>query len=148
MKKVLFLAAAILMICLASCTMMKVSGRGSLPLVFNNLPAQSELIKHFEESKFVAFDYSGAVDVSEILTEVLANAEGADAITNITLEVKGDAGTFFVNLFTIGIANARRVEITGDLIKLKNGFSDLKTVRVEDFTLNQTGNFQEVLIIR
>jgi hypothetical protein len=100
---------------------MKVSGRGSLPLILNNLPMKTELVKHFVEDKFVVFDYTGAVDVSEVLSQVITDNPGADAVTNVVFELKSNVGTFFANLFTLGIANARVIQVEGDLIKIPGG---------------------------
>jgi hypothetical protein len=45
--------------------------------------------------------------------------------------VKSTAADFFINLFTLGIANAYTVEITGELVRTSDGM----TSRIEDGTV-------------
>ncbi len=125
MKKLLLIVfIALIVISLESCTLAKISGRGNTPLVLNNLPTQVEMVDHFKVDKMKTFDYTGATDVSEVLTEKLDKK--GDAITNLTIVIKTDPATFFVNLFTLGLANAYIVEVEGDLVNLPQGFGSLK----------------------
>jgi len=106
------------------CTLAKISGRGSVPLMLNNPPARVEVVSHFSEQKMVTFDYTSAFDVSEILSEKLSSSD-ADAVTNVTVTVKTDPATFCVNLITLGIANAKIFQVEGDLIKAPQGLGSI-----------------------
>jgi len=108
----------------AGCTTYKISGRGAVPIFLNNPPAKVEVIQHVNQSKMITFDYTGAFDVSEVLTNLFQQTK-ADAIINVTISVKSDFGTFFVNLITLGIANAHIMQVEGDLVKAPQGLGYL-----------------------
>jgi len=113
-----------LSVMILGCTMAKISGRGSIPLMLNNPSSKLEVISHFKESKMITFDYTGAFDVYEVLAEKIVQSK-ADAATNITVTIKSDVGTFFVNLLTFGLANARTVQVEGDFVKASKGLGSL-----------------------
>ncbi|MCL4512366.1 MAG: hypothetical protein M1470_15100 [Bacteroidetes bacterium] len=114
----------VLLLAMAGCTMYKISGRGALPIMLNSPPSKVDVIKHITESKMIAFDYTGAFDVSELLSKPLQESQ-ADAIINVTIMAQSDVGTFFVNLFTLGIANAHTMVVEGDLVKAPQGLGYL-----------------------
>jgi hypothetical protein len=123
MKQIIVLRSMIVVIILfasSGCTTYKISGRGAVPIFLNNPPAKVDVIRHVDRSKMITFDYTGAFDVSEVLTDLFQETK-ADAIINVTISVKSDVGTFFVNLFTLGIANAHTMEVEGDLVKAPHG---------------------------
>ena len=109
---------------LSGCTMAKISGKGPIPLLLNNPSKKVEVIEHLKASKMITFDYTGSFDVYEIIAEKLANTK-ADAAINLTVTIKSDMGTFLVNLFTFGLANARTIQVEGDLVKAPEGVSSL-----------------------
>lgn len=102
--------------------MAKIGGRGSSPLLLNNPPAQVKVVEHFKERKLVMFDRTRSFDVSEVIAERIANANG-DAVTNITIHVKSGVDTFFINLFTLGFAGAIIFQVEGDIVQTPNGLS-------------------------
>lgn len=118
------LALAFMAFSLGSCTLAKISGRGSVPLMLNNPPTRVDVISHFQEQKMVTFDYTSSFDVSEIIAEKLAKTE-ADAVTNLTIEVKTDVAAYCVNVITLGLANAKVFSVEGDLIKAPQGLGSL-----------------------
>ena len=107
-----------------ACTIAKISGRGSQPLMLNNPTAKVQVLSHFKESKMVTFDYTSAFDVSEILAEKLASSQ-ADAVTNLSITVKTDAAAFCINLITLGLAQAKVFAVEGDLVKAPQGLGSL-----------------------
>ncbi len=117
----LLLAMTIFM---SGCTIAKISGKGSMPLLLNNPPEKVKVVSHFSESKMITFDYTSSFDVYEIIADRLANSD-ADMAINLTITIKSDVGTFFVNLFTLGIANARTVQVEGDFVKKVGGMGSL-----------------------
>lgn len=100
----------------AGCTYAKISGRGSVPLVLNQLPGQVRVVKHIEASKLTVFDYTGTFDASELLADYIASNNG-DAVQNVSMSVGSSVGTFFINLFTLGLANAKEFKIQADIVK-------------------------------
>ena len=139
---------------LSSCTLAKISGRSPVPLLLNTPPAKLTDVEHFSVSKMRTFDYTGSFDVSEVLNEIVQNKK-VDAITNLTIEIKSDVGTFFVNLVTLGIANAIRFEVSGDFVRAPDGLGSIiengtvigqartgepLNMQPEDLTAHQAGN--------
>ncbi len=106
------------------CTLAKISGRGTKPLILNNPTAKVEVISHFTEKKMIAFDYTNAFDVSEILTEKISKSD-ADAVTNLVITIKSDVSTFCVNMITLGLAQAKVFQVEGDLVKTPEGLGSL-----------------------
>ncbi len=113
---------AVILISLESCTVAKLSGRGTHPLILNQPQAKVSVIQKVNASKQLLFDYTGAVDVSEVLRDVMIGSD-VDAIINITITVKQTVGDFFINVFTLGLANARTFEVNGDVVKAPEGLS-------------------------
>ena len=109
---------------MSGCTIAKISGKGSMPLLLNNPPEKVKVVSHFSESKMITFDYTSSFDVYEIIADRLANSN-ADMAINLTITIKSDVGTFFVNLFTLGLANARTVQVEGDFVKRVGGMGAL-----------------------
>lgn len=117
MRALLRLTSSLLLIGLAAgCTTVKISGRGTTPLLLNNPAERVELVEHFRVAKRITFDYTGAFDVSDVLTELLQGRQ-ADAVANLTVSLKSDVGDFFINLFTLGLANSRTLQVEGDLVR-------------------------------
>lgn len=71
-----------------------------------------------------SFDNTATYDVSELLAKQVQQSD-ADAIINLAVTVKKSFGTFFLNLFTLGIANAKVLSVSADLVKLEGGLSGL-----------------------
>lgn len=108
---------------LAGCTVAKVSGRGTAPLILNNPTQRVTLVESFDRQKMVMFDYTGAFDVSEVLGDMLRDKK-ADAVTNLVITIKSTVPSFAVNVVTLGFANAKVFQIKGDLVRL-NGVASL-----------------------
>jgi len=81
-----------------------------------------EVIKHFQVSKGIMFDFTSAFDASEMLAIILQETR-CDAIINVGLEVQTTVGDFFLNLITFGIAQAKHLVVEGDAIRYQGGHS-------------------------
>jgi len=103
---------------LSGCTIAKISGHGPLPLLLNQPTGKVRVIKNINVSKMVVFDYTGSYDVSEIIMDEFEKID-ADAIINITIVLKNTVADFFVNLITLGLAQARTVEIQGQAVRIE-----------------------------
>ncbi|MDZ7691763.1 MAG: hypothetical protein U5K69_11670 [Balneolaceae bacterium] len=125
--------------------MAKISGKSSKPLMLNNPTVKTEIVGNFDETELRTFDYTGAIDVYEVLSNVIAESD-ADAVTNLTITLKSDVGTFFLNLVTLGIANAYRVGVTGDLVNLPEGMTNLDVINKNDLTSIQPDPNSEVTV--
>jgi hypothetical protein len=98
------------------CTFAKISGRGTTPLLLNDPADRVTLVEHFRTSKRITFDYTGAFDASEVLSDVMQGKQ-ADAVANMVVTVKTTFGDALLNIITLGIANARTLEVEGDLVR-------------------------------
>ena len=114
-RSVVLIAVACAAIVIQGCTMAKISGRGEIPLILNQPQTKVETVQRFEHSKHIAFDYTSAFDVSEVLDDVLIGTE-ADAIINLTITVKTTFPDFALNLVTLGFAQAKTFQIKGAVI--------------------------------
>lgn len=109
------------LVLLSACTMAKISGRGSSPLLLNNPTQKVTVLDHFTASKRIVFDYTNAFDVSQVLGDEMRKHPGGDAVTNLSITVKSGMTDFFINVFTLGLAQAKTFEVEGDLVKLGGG---------------------------
>lgn len=105
------------LISISGCTTAKISGRGTQPLVLNQLNEETESVGTIDRKEMKTFDYTGAIDVSEIIGGQLSQSN-ADALTNTTVTMGSSPGTFFLNLITLGIANAYTATVQGDLVRV------------------------------
>jgi hypothetical protein len=110
------LVALVVGCAVSSCTIAKISGRGAVPMYLNAPQSKVESVSHLEQSKMLNFDYTGAIDASEVLGEALAKA-GGDALINVVMTLKVTPANFFINLVTLGIANSRTFVVSGDVVK-------------------------------
>lgn len=110
---------------LYGCTIAKISGRGALPLLLNNPPQKVEVLQNVSVSKMRVFDYTGAFDVSEVLSELMIGSN-ADALINLNITVKTTVVDFLVNLITLGLANSRTFEVQGQAVKAPQGLGYLE----------------------
>lgn len=128
--KVLFVILIISSTVFQGCSMTKISGHSSTPLLMNNPNVQTEVVGSLNETKLIAFDYTSSINVYTIISDVV-NSSDADAVTNLSITLKSDPSTFFINLVTIGIANAYKVQVTGDLVMLPSGIADEYVIDTE-----------------
>lgn len=135
-------ALAMTIIVIEGCTMAKISGKGTIPLMLNQPQAKVEVIQQIKESKMIVFDYTSSFDASEILSEVFTETD-ADAIINLVFTVKTTPADFFINLFTLGIANAKTMEMSGQAIKAPEGLGSLSIPGSE--TLAESENVDDLL---
>lgn len=112
------LIIALVMLGAQSCTVAKVSGKGAVPLLLNQPAEQMQLVEHVRIVKNSNFDWTSSFDVSEVIAATVA-AKQPDAVINTTVTIKSGADNFFINLFTLGLANSRKVVIEADLMRHK-----------------------------
>jgi len=101
-----------------SCTTAVINGRGATPMLLNSIDAPYDIVNHFEIEKSICFNYTGYVDVGEIISQKLGYNPG-NAILNLGITVKTSVGDWFENLFTLGIASCKTYEIQGDVVNWK-----------------------------
>lgn len=106
----------IIILFLSSCTVAKIGGRGAVPIMLNQPSEQMNLSEHIVVKKNSTFDYTKSYDASEILSDVIAEKK-PDAVINTTVKIKIGIDNFLFNLFTLGIANSRKIVIECDLMK-------------------------------
>jgi hypothetical protein len=99
------------------CTVLKLVARSNQPIMLNTPPYQHVVLGHFKKSKGVAFDYTGAPDISGLVREGQQDYPGGDAVSNTFVSVEKRVGDFFLDLFTLGFAGAYTITVEGDVIK-------------------------------
>lgn len=111
--------ALVVMACsvVQGCTVAKISGRGSVPLMLNNPTSRVTVVGRLKESKLKVFDYTGAFDVSEVIADALSRTQ-ATGVTNLVVTIKTTIPSYLVNVVTLGFANARVFQVEGDLVNL------------------------------
>jgi len=114
---IIFLLLLGLTINLTGCTVCKIIARGNQPIILNTLPEKYVVLGHFSKEKSFYFDYTKAPDLSSFIREATAAYPNTDAVVNVFVEVKSTIGDFFMNLFTIGFANAYTINVEGDVIQ-------------------------------
>lgn len=118
MKKIYLFGALAIGLFLSSCTVAKISGKGAVPLLLNQPSNQMTLIEHVKIKKNINFDYTSSFDVSEIMARVIAEKQ-PDAVINTTVTIKQGVDNYFINLFTLGLANSTKIIIDADMMKNK-----------------------------
>lgn len=97
---------------LSGCTMARIySTSGNDVSLTDNANKSGEA---FKIEKRITFDYTGAIDVQEVLRERFGSGHEFE---NVSVKLKADVPDFFLNLITIGIAQSKTFEISGDKIK-------------------------------
>jgi hypothetical protein len=124
------------------CTVAKISGTSEIPLILNQPQAKIETIQKFEYSKHIAFDYTSAFDVSEVLNKVMIGSD-ADAIINLRITVETNFVDFLLNLFTVWLAQSKHLVVSGTAIRAPEGLSLLPGEEVE--TLASSSRIDEFM---
>lgn len=107
----------VLIVNVAGCTTVKILARGNEPIVLNTLPEKYEVLGHFNKTKSIMFDYTRSPDISAIIREATVPYPQSDAVVNVFISIQTTPGNFFMNLFTLGFANAFTISVEGDVIK-------------------------------
>lgn len=115
MKTLVMLAVCAL--ALPGCTIAKIQGSGSKPLVLNQIETNAT-VRKFEASKFKAFDWTQSFNVDDVLREDDVDIDAPDvrAIQNVRIEVKVNVWNWLLDQVTLGLAQSRTMVIKGDLI--------------------------------
>ncbi len=101
-----------------SCTIAKISGKGAVPVLLNQPSQQMQLVEHITVKKNSNFDWTSSFDVSEVIAKKVAEKQ-PDAVINTTVTIKTSIDNFFINLFTLGLAQSRKIVVDADLMKEK-----------------------------
>ena len=97
---------------MAGCTALRIYATSGNTIALSTLrQGQSE---SFTVVKHTAFDYTGAIDVQEIVRTKYGSGV---TLQNVSVKVKMTVGDFFLNMVTLGIANSKHYEVTGDAVR-------------------------------
>ena len=112
MRRVLLVATAFVCIGLFSgCTIARIyatSGNQVSLTEVSSGPGEQFEIRHRQ-----VFDYTGSIDIQELLR---AHYGSGYAFQNITIKLTNDAFDVMLNLVTIGLANSHTYEVSGDKV--------------------------------
>jgi hypothetical protein len=101
-----------------SCTIAKISGKGAVPVLLNQPSQQMQLVEHITVKKNSNFDWTSSFDVSEVIAKKVAEKQ-PDAVINTSVTIKTSIDNYFINLFTLGLAQSRKIVVDADLMKEK-----------------------------
>lgn len=112
MKLHSFFLSAFLIVNFAGCTVARIyATSGNDIAMTDSSPAGGESFKI--EQRYM-FDYTGAVDVQELLRERFGSGHKFE---NVSVKIKVDVPDALINLVTFGIAQSKTFEISGDKVK-------------------------------
>jgi hypothetical protein len=112
MNKKSFLAAILAITALNGCTIARIYSTSGNEVTLTDLDRQSG--EAFKIEHRITFDYTGAVDVQEVLRERYGSGQKFE---NISVKLKVKPEDFLINLITLGIAQSKTFEISGDKIR-------------------------------
>ncbi len=100
------------LVALSGCTMARIyatSGNEVSLTETNPAGGESFTIEHR-----IVFDYTAAMDVQELLRNRYGSGH---EFQNVTVKLKIDVIDYLLNFVTLGLANSRSFEITGDKVR-------------------------------
>lgn len=68
----------------------------------------------FTVTERIMFDYTGALDVQELVRKKYGSG---GVVQNVTVKVQQDPADFLLNFITLGIAQSKTFEISGDILR-------------------------------
>lgn len=77
-----------------------------------------QLVEHITVKRNSNFDWTSSFDVSEVIARKVAEKQ-PDAVINTTVTIRTSIDNFFINLFTLGLAQSRKIIVDADLMKEK-----------------------------
>lgn len=97
---------------LSACTYARIYSTSGSTVALTTL--QQGAGEQFTLSKHITFDYTGSVDVQEL---VRSKYGAGGTAQNVSIKIQGTVGDFFLNLVTLGIANSKHYVVTGDYVR-------------------------------
>ncbi len=112
MNKKSFLIGLLVVIALNGCTIARIysSSGNDVSLTDSDRPAGEP----FKIEHRITFDYTGAVDIQEVLRERYGSGQKFE---NVTVKLKVKPEDFLINLVTFGFAQSKTFEISGDKVR-------------------------------
>ncbi len=117
-NSILMLTLVVCGLFMESCTVAKISGKGAVPILLNQPTERMQLSEHVTIKKNINFDWTSSFDISEVIANKVAETKPY-ALINTTITLKSGIDNFFINLFTLGLAQSRKIVVEGDLMKEK-----------------------------
>src|SRR5438046_550399 len=97
---------------LSGCTLARIySTTGNTVALTTVQPGAGE---SFVLTKHIAFDYTSAVDVQEL---VRAKYGSGGTVQNVSVKLQSTFGDFMLNVITLGLAQSKHFEVTGDYMR-------------------------------
>ncbi len=112
MKKKSLLAAIFAIAALNGCTIARIYSTSGNEVTLTDSPSHTG--EPFKIEHRIMFDYTGAVDVQEVLRERYGSGQKFE---NVSIKLKMKPEDFLINLVTINIAQSKTFEISGDKIR-------------------------------
>lgn len=114
MNKKHLLAGLFALSALNGCTIARIYSTSGNEVSFTDSNSKSG--DPFKIEHRITFDYTSAIDVQEILREKYGSGQKFE---NVSVKLKVKPEDFLFNFFTLGIANSKTFEISGDKVRDK-----------------------------
>ncbi len=112
MKLRFFLTFAVIATMSSGCTMARIySTSGNSVSMTDSTKSGGD---SFKIEHRLVFDYTGALDVQELLRDRYGSGHQFE---NLSVKIKQEPVDIIVNLFTLGLAQSKTFEISGDKVK-------------------------------
>jgi hypothetical protein len=112
MNKKSLLAAFLAITALNGCTIARIYSTSGNEVSLTDSARPSG--EPFKIEHRISFDYTGAVDVQEVLRERYGSGQKFE---NVSVKLKVKPEDFLMNLITFGIAQSKTFEISGDKVR-------------------------------
>ncbi|MEY3312209.1 MAG: hypothetical protein RL348_1552 [Bacteroidota bacterium] len=116
LSSIMLLSACAVLCLLNSCTLAKIGGRGAVPIVLNQTNEKMKLVEHVTIKQNTFFDFSNSFDISSVIADKIVEKQ-PDAVINTSITIESGIDNFFINLFTLGLANSRKIVVDADFVK-------------------------------
>jgi hypothetical protein len=112
MNKKSLLVVLLVALALNGCTIVRIYSTSGNEVALTDSKGQSG--EAFKLEHRISFDYTSSVDVQEVLRERYGSGQKFE---NVSVKVKVKPEDFLINLVTLGIAQSKTFEITGDKVR-------------------------------
>ena len=108
----MFFSSLLIAALVSGCTMARIySTSGNTVALTTVKPGRAE---SFTITERMMFDYTNSLDVQELIRRKFGSGV---LVQNVTVKLQQDPVDFVLNVVTIGIAQSRTFEISGDIIR-------------------------------
>jgi hypothetical protein len=75
-----------------------------------------KLFEHVTVKKNTFFDFTNSYEISEVIAEKVVEKQ-PDAVINTSITIEQGFDNFLINLFTLGLANSKKIVVDADFVR-------------------------------